>query len=120
MQIWLKRAYEEPQPQDGTRILVDRLWPRGVKKEDAAIDHWMKSVAPSTELRKWFGHDPERWNEFRQRYFKELDDAPEAVEELLGHVEEGRLTLVFGAKDVEHSHARALKKYLEIRTGQTL
>ncbi|MDX1444260.1 MAG: DUF488 domain-containing protein [Gammaproteobacteria bacterium] len=120
MQVWLKRAYEEPQPQDGKRILVDRLWPRGVSKEDAAIDEWMTSIAPSTELREWYGHDPDRWNEFRQRYFKELDAAPEAVEELLGHVREGRVTLVFGAKDVEHSHARALKKYLELQTGETL
>ena len=113
MQIRLKRAYEEPSPQDGTRILVDRLWPRGVKKEDAAIDVWLKRIAPSTELRKWFGHDPARWDEFRERYYAELDQAVEAVDELLGYIEAGRVTLVYAAKDSAHSHALALRDYLE-------
>lgn len=119
MQLRLKRAYDTPQPQDGTRILVDRLWPRGVKKEDAAIDTWMKSIAPSTELRKWYGHDPSRWDEFRERYFAELDQAGDAVDEMLGYLRSGRVTLVFAAKDEAHSHALALKQYLERRFGSS-
>lgn len=116
MQVCLKRAYENPEPQDGKRILVDRLWPRGVKKEDAAIDVWMKAIAPSTGLRKWYGHDPARWDEFRERYFAELDQAGEAVDEVLDYAGAGRITLVFAAKDEAHSHALALKQYLEART----
>lgn len=120
MQLRLKRAYDDPQPQDGTRVLVDRLWPRGVKKEDADIDIWMKSIAPSTELRKWYGHDPERWEEFCERYFKELDRTDDAVHEIIDCIKSGRVTLVFAAKDVEHSHALALKRYLEDRLGSSL
>jgi uncharacterized protein YeaO (DUF488 family) len=108
----LKRAYEAPAEDDGKRILVDRLWPRGLSREKAAIDVWLKDVAPSTELRRWFGHDPDRWKEFERRYFAELDEHPEAVEQLRAELRAGRATLVYGAKDGEHSNARALLEYL--------
>lgn len=113
MQIRLKRAYEEAGRQDGVRILVDRLWPRGVSKSDAAIDTWMKEIAPSTELRKWFGHDPSRWEEFVRRYREELDARRDVVEEMQEYVAKGRVTLVYGARDETHNHARVLKRYLE-------
>jgi uncharacterized protein YeaO (DUF488 family) len=112
MDILLKRAYEAPEPSDGFRILVDRLWPRGVSKNSAHIDLWLKDIAPSTPLRKWFGHDPSRWIEFRDRYFLELRSNPEAVEQLKVHVRRGLVTFVYGAKDKEHSHAVVLKEYL--------
>lgn len=112
MAILLKRAYEPPEPSDGFRILVDRLWPRGVSKSSAHIDLWLKEIAPSTTLRKWFGHDPLKWAEFRDRYFLELRRNPEAVEQLVEHTRHGTVTLVYGAKDREHSHAVALKEYL--------
>lgn len=111
--IRLKRAYAAPAAGDGFRVLVDRLWPRGVAKEGARIDLWLKEIAPSTELRKWFGHDPERWPEFRRRYFAELDQSPEAVALLAGHVQRRVVTLVYGARDTEHNQARALAEYLE-------
>jgi uncharacterized protein YeaO (DUF488 family) len=120
MQVWLKRAYDPATPQDGTRILVDRLWPRGVKKEDAAIDRWLKEIAPSSELRQWFGHDPERWERFRERYRAELDETPEVVDELVEEVRKGRVTLVFAARDRGHAHARVLKEVLETRVGEKL
>ena len=113
MPILLKRAYEPPDPSDGLRILVDRLWPRGVAKESAHIDLWLKGVAPSTALRQWFGHDPMKWVEFRERYFGELDQHPEAVEELAAHARRGVVTLVYGAKDKAHSHALALRDYMQ-------
>ena len=109
----LKRAYAEPAAADGFRVLADRLWPRGVSKEVARIDLWLKEIAPSTELRKWFGHDPARWVEFQRRYRAELDRSPEAVAVLAEHVRKGRVTLVYGAKDPEHNHARVLAEYLE-------
>jgi len=112
----LKRAYEDPAKSDGHRVLVDRLWPRGVSKEDARLDDWMKDVAPSDELRKWFGHDPEKWDEFRKRYFAELDADPEAVAKLAEKAKEGTVTLVYAAKDEEHNNAVALKEYLEKRS----
>ena len=113
MTIKLKRAYETPEPADGFRILVDRLWPRGVPKNSARIDLWLKDIAPSTLLRKWFGHDPSRWAEFRHRYFRELDKTPEAVEQLREQVRHGNVTLVYGAKDQQYNNAVALKEYLE-------
>lgn len=116
MQIRLKRAYDEPSGQDGRRILVDRVWPRGLKKEDAQLDRWLKNIAPSSGLRKWFGHDPDRWLEFRQRYFEELDGNPEAIEELLDVAESRRITLVFSARDRHCNNAVALKEYLQRRT----
>lgn len=113
MTILLKRAYELPEPSDGFRILVDRLWPRGVSKTSAQINLWLKDVAPSTPLRKWFGHDPIKWLEFRDRYFLELRRNPEAVAQLTEQVRRGMVTLVYGAKDKEHNQAVALKEYLE-------
>jgi uncharacterized protein YeaO (DUF488 family) len=116
-QIRLRRAYEAPGKDDGTRILVDRVWPRGVSKEDLRLDFWAKNIAPSTELRHWFGHDPEKWNEFRRRYSDELDENDAAVEELLSKVEGKRLTLVYGARDEQHNNAVALKEYLSEKWG---
>ncbi len=113
MAIMLKRAYEPAEPRDGLRILVDRLWPRGVSKSTAHIDLWLKDVAPSTRLRKWFNHDPLKWDEFRDQYVLELDHNPEAVEQLADHAQHGVVTLVYGAKDGEHSHVIVLKEYLE-------
>jgi uncharacterized protein YeaO (DUF488 family) len=112
MEILLKRAYEKPEPDEGVRILVDRIWPRGMKKEDLRLDGWMKDIAPSTALRKWFGHDPRKWDEFRRRYFDELDGRRELVDELRKRAEKGRLTLVFGARETRCNHAAALKEYL--------
>lgn len=115
--VRLKRAYAAPEASDGFRVLVDRLWPRGVAKQGARIDLWFKEVAPSAELRKWFGHDPERWSEFRRRYFAELDQSPEAVALLAGHTQRGVVTLVYGARDTQHNHARALAEYLKRYRG---
>lgn len=111
--IRLKRAYDAPSREDGQRILVDRVWPRGATKEALKLDLWLRDLAPSTELRKWFGHDPDRWETFRERYAKELDAAPEAVESLRARLREGRVTLIYGAKDERHNNAVALKTYLE-------
>jgi uncharacterized protein YeaO (DUF488 family) len=113
--IRLKRAYEHPARSDGTRILVDRIWPRGVKKEDAEITEWLKDLAPSTELRKWFGHDPEKWPEFKKRYLSEINSAnSDDLQTLSDCLEDNaRITLVFAAKDTEHNNAVALKQYIE-------
>jgi uncharacterized protein YeaO (DUF488 family) len=111
--IKVKRAYDSPEPGDGTRFLVDRLWPRGVRKEDLKIDGWLKEAAPSDDLRKWFGHDPDRWQEFTQRYFLELDDLPAALEPIRKAAQQGDVTLVYSARDTEHNQAVALKEYLE-------
>jgi uncharacterized protein YeaO (DUF488 family) len=115
MPIDLKRAYDPPAKSDGRRILVDRIWPRGIAKDDLRIDAWLKDVAPSTGLRKWFGHDPAKWDEFKKRYARELEQRPEALEELLEKARAGHVTLVFGAKDIEHNNAVALKEILECR-----
>ena len=111
--IKLKRAYEPAESTDGFRILVDRLWPRGVSKKSARIDLWLKEIAPTTHLRKWFGHDPAKWTEFRKRYFQELRERSEAMDELLEHVGHDTITLVYGAKDEEYNDAVALKAFLE-------
>ncbi len=113
MTIHLKRAYDPPEPADGFRILVDRLWPRGITKDSAHLDLWLKEVGPSTELRKWFGHDPSKWKEFRQRYVAELKHNPEAIEKLAECLRHNTVTLVYGAKDEEHNQAVVLKEYLE-------
>ena len=115
MDIRLKRAYEQPARSDGQRVLVDRIWPRGVAKENAHIAHWLKGLVPSTELRKWFGHDPGKWPEFRERYLEELTsgDASEDLEALKKLLEQhDRITLVFAAKDTEHNNAVALRDYI--------
>jgi uncharacterized protein YeaO (DUF488 family) len=111
--IRLKRAYDPPAKTDGRRVLVDRVWPRGVSKDELRFDDWLKQVAPSTELRQWFNHDPAKWNAFKQFYFRELDERPEALELLLAKCREGTVTLVFGAKDTRYNNAVALKDYLE-------
>lgn len=113
--IQLKRAYEDPSPADGERILVERLWPRGLTRERAAIDLWLKDVAPSPELRKWFGHDPAKWKRFEQRYWEELQDKPEAVDLLRRKAKRGAITLVYSARDPEHNAAVALREYLSRR-----
>jgi uncharacterized protein YeaO (DUF488 family) len=110
--VKLKRAYESPAAGDGTRVLVDRLWPRGVRKADAAIDHWAKDLAPSTELRKWFGHDPSRWEEFRRRYAAELRTADAAFAQLRSMAKKGPVTLVYAAHDEQHNDAVALREML--------
>ena len=110
--IHLKRAYEAPSPADGVRVLVDRLWPRGVSKERAAIDRWMKEVAPSTELRRWLGHDPKRWNGFRRRYRTELSHRVEGLRELRALTRKGPLTLVYAARDEAHNEAIVLRDVL--------
>ncbi len=112
MQIWTKRAYEAPGAEDGVRILVDRLWPRGVSKADAKIDLWPKEVAPSTDLRKWYHHDPEKWEAFKARYFAELDQGPEGLDELLERVRSGRVTFVYGSKETRLNNAEALREYV--------
>ncbi|RKF16959.1 DUF488 family protein [Roseovarius spongiae] len=113
MDIRTKRAYDDPARNDGFRVLVDKIWPRGVSKEDARLDDWRKEVAPSDDLREWFDHDPDKWREFRGKYFDELDKCGEAVDDLLERVRDGRVTLVYGAKDEEHNNAEALRDYLK-------
>jgi uncharacterized protein YeaO (DUF488 family) len=115
MELRIKRVYETPEKEDGQRILVDRLWPRGLTKEKAKIDLWLKDIAPSTELRKWFGHDPEKWKEFRKRYGAELKKNAESVSLLKDQMKKGPVTLVYGAKDEEHNDAFFLKEYLSGR-----
>ena len=113
--IKLKRVYESPSPEDGLRVLVDRLWPRGLTKERAAIDVWAKDVAPSTEVRKWFGHDPAKWKQFQIRYRKELHENKDALQELKQQIKGKTVTLVYGARDEEHNEALVLKKVLKRR-----
>jgi len=110
--VRIKRAYEPPASDDGIRILVDRLWPRGLKKENAAIDEWMKEIAPSTELRKWFGHAPERWEEFRHRYRSEIRQHSAELERLHKFAQNGPVTLVYSAHDDEHNNAVVLKDFV--------
>ncbi|HOO10588.1 MAG TPA: DUF488 domain-containing protein [Cyclobacteriaceae bacterium] len=105
--------YEKPSRADGQRILVDRLWPRGMTKEKAAIDLWLKDIAPSTELRKWFGHDPEKWKEFQKRYHQELKQNKEAIALLNERLKKGGVTLVYAARDEGHNEALVIKEWLE-------
>ena len=116
--IKLKRAYEPPDRGDGTRILVDRLWPRGIKKADAAIDRWLRDIAPSAELRRWFGHRPERWPEFRRRYLAELRERPQLIEEIRKAARDGPVTLVYAARDEAHNDAVVLKELLNRTLAQ--
>lgn len=112
MNIRIKRVYEAPDKEDGARILVDRLWPRGLSKEKAQVDLWLKDIAPSTGLRKWFAHDPEKWQEFRKRYGAELERNDEQVATLRAEAAKGPVTLVYGARDTEHNEALVLKDFL--------
>jgi uncharacterized protein YeaO (DUF488 family) len=111
--IRLKRAYEPSSPADGMRVLVERLWPRGVSKKNAAVDLWLKEIAPSTELRQWFAHDPAKWKEFRTRYRTELREKAEAIKLLEEKARQGTITLLYAARDEEHNSALVLKEYLE-------
>ena len=113
MVIQTKRAYDAPYRGDGVRILVDRVWPRGLSKDRAHVDIWAKEIAPSTELRKLFGHDPDKWKEFKKRYFKELARNKESLQTLLDQTGNKKLTLVYGAKQKEYNNANALKEYIE-------
>jgi uncharacterized protein YeaO (DUF488 family) len=113
MTIRTKRVYDSPARTDGYRVLVDRLWPRGIGKEEAALDEWRKDLAPSDELRKWFGHDLERWSEFEQRYNSELDAKKDAVAEMIARSRKRTITLLYAAKDVEHNNAVVLKAFIE-------
>lgn len=113
--LQLKRAYEPPAPTDGYRVLVDRLWPRGVRKEEAAIDEWMKEIAPSTALRQWFAHDPAKWPEFQRRFKEELRERDDMLRRLTSMASRGRVTLVFGARDEEHNDAVVLASVLRAR-----
>ena len=118
MQIWLKRVYEKPGSRDGARVLVDRLWPRGINKDKAGIDLWLKDLAPSHELRKWFGHDRKKWEGFKKRYYCELNTKrQEAVEKLEEIARSGRVTLVYASADERLNNAVALKEYLEERSA---
>ena len=108
-----KRVYDPVSRDDGRRILIDRLWPRGIKKEDAQIDEWMKDIAPSDYLRKWFAHDPAKWLEFKKRYIDELKKKSELMERLRAEAKKGTVTLLFAAKDVEHDNAVVLKELIE-------
>jgi uncharacterized protein YeaO (DUF488 family) len=111
--IKIKRVYEPPAPEDGLRILVERLWPRGLSKEKAAVDHWMKEVAPSQGLRKWYDHDLQKWEEFRQRYWQELERNPEAVVQLRELLDQGEVTFVYASRDEQHNSTVVLKEFLE-------
>lgn len=113
MRFHLKRVYEPAADGDGLRVLVDRLWPRGLKKEDAAVDLWLKEIAPSAGLRKWFGHDPKKWAEFRRRYRAELGERQDEIATLRERGGCGRVTLLYGAKDDAHNQAVVLKEFLE-------
>lgn len=116
--IQVKRVYAPPAPNDGIRVLVERLWPRGMKREALRLDEWLKEVAPSDNLRRWFAHDPAKWEEFQHRYFAELDGKPEAWKPLLEIARRDNLTLLYSARDVEHNNAVALKRYLEAKLGE--
>lgn len=121
MKIEIKRIYEPPSEDDGLRILVDRLWPRGISKETAQLDAWAKQLAPSTELRKWSGHDPEKWEEFRRRYIRELDDNADEVRAFLNRFGNGgdqrKMTLLYGARDETRNQAVVLAEYLRVVSG---
>ena len=112
MVIRTKRVYDAPDADDGERVLIDRLWPRGLGKADAAIDLWAKAIAPSHELRKWFGHDHEKWEEFKTRYFRELEEQADLVRELANKARRGTVTLLYGSKETRYNNATALEEYL--------
>ena len=111
--IQLKRVYDDSSPRDSKRFLVERLWPRGIRKTDLHAEAWLKEAGPSTELRKWFSHDPGKWTEFQRRYFKELDSRPESWTPILEAARRGTVTLLYSSHDTEHNNAVALKGYIE-------
>jgi uncharacterized protein YeaO (DUF488 family) len=111
--VKVKRVYESIQRSDGTRFLVERLWPRGMKKEQLKLDAWLKAVAPSDSLRRWFGHDPLKWNDFQQKYRAELSDNPDGWKPILEATKRGRVTLLYSSRDTEHNNALVLKSFLE-------
>ena len=113
MKLQVKRVYDAPSPDDGQRILIDRLWPRGLSKAKANIDLWLKEIAPSTHLRQWYDHDPDKWPEFKKRYFLELDAIPDAVDELESRVARRKTTLLYASREEKLNNAFALKEYLE-------
>ena len=113
MPIKLKRVYEKPSAYDGIRILVERLWPRGLKKEEAHVDEWLRDAAPSNELRKWYGHDPAKWSQFKEKYWKELATNRDKVAKLAKECRGKRVTFVFAAKEQQYNNAAALKEYIE-------
>jgi uncharacterized protein YeaO (DUF488 family) len=113
MGVKVKRVYDEPAKSDGHRVLVDRIWPRGLKKSEARIDEWLREIAPSTGLRKWFKHDPDKWEQFKKKYYAELEEHREEVEKLARESRKRSVTLLFGAKDSAHNNALALKEYVE-------
>jgi uncharacterized protein YeaO (DUF488 family) len=115
--IQLKRVYEKPEAHDGVRFLIERLWPRGVRKADLVTNGWQKEAGPSDQLRKWFSHDPEKWTEFQHKYFAELDTRPEAWTPILKAAERGTVTLLYSSHDEEHNNAVALKRYLEVKVA---
>jgi uncharacterized protein YeaO (DUF488 family) len=112
--IRTERIYSAPTG-SGFRILVDRLWPRGLRKDEVKVDLWLKDIAPSTELRKWFGHDPSKWDEFRKRFFQELDQKGELIDQVIAKARKGDIVLLYGARDEEHNNAMALKEYIEAK-----
>jgi uncharacterized protein YeaO (DUF488 family) len=116
MDIRTRRAYEAMADNDGYRVLIDRLWPRGVTKEELELDEWCKDAAPSTELRKWFNHDPDKWDEFQHRYRKELDGS-DAAKALIARAKDGRVTLIYGAKDKVHNNAEVMRAWLRDNAG---
>lgn len=113
--IKIKRVYDHPSKDDGKRILIDRLWPRGLKKEDVQIDEWVKDIAPSNQLRKWFNHDPKKWDEFKNRFFTELRGKREMVEKIINAAGKGTVTLLFGSKEERFNNAVALKEYIDAK-----
>ena len=115
--IKIKRVYEEANSSDGTRLLIERLWPRGVRKDSLPLDGWLKDAGPSTELRKWFSHDPAKWRQFRTRYFRELDARPESWQPILSAARRGTVTLIYSSHDTEHNNAVALQQYLQPKLG---
>ncbi|BBA34052.1 uncharacterized protein sS8_2100 [Methylocaldum marinum] len=117
--VYVKRVYETADPGDGERFLVERLWPRGIAKKELVMTAWIKEAAPSSELRRWFGHDPARWDEFRRRYFAELDRRPQVLQPILEAARRGSITLLYSARDTEHNSAVALAEYLSGHPSRT-
>jgi uncharacterized protein YeaO (DUF488 family) len=115
--VWVRRVYDAPTRNDGYRVLVDRLWPRGTRRADAQLDEWCRDLAPSDELRRWFGHDPRRWAEFQRRYRIELTNHPD-VDRLTERADTGRVTLVYGARDTEHNNAVVLRDVIDERRAR--